>query len=360
MKTTQVFYEKYYEKLFKRVQEASALKVPLTYEDRTKYKELFEDNPKTFFKNATKDFYLMMRHYIKTGKVWRVNCAGKTRHGKSEVAQTWTMIYIDCFNELMLQGVFDGNEKQGINYKLEVLKKFTTADILTSQNNHLYHLREQEKKNELIYGKPTIVDEDRPSSGGLGSYTERVEIENAENITAQAMQSEWQLRPDKFVLINAPYCLFQEKMDFKNKTNWSMLYQVRIDPTVGKPYIFEGWVATPLHEDNDLRIAYNKKKRENIRSVFEGKGDLRLVERQSIALKLSKDEDFSARSSNGAIFKYSKSQQECVLNEWISAGKCSNFNMMEKIEIIDYARLLAEREYDKKNGGVRNGIGNKK
>ena len=353
MQETKIEFQLYYEKIKEKIKYWASQQVPITSYDRVKYHDLFEKYPTVFNYNATKDFYMAMKSYIRKGKRWCINCAGRTRHGKSEVAQTWTMAYIDEYNQALIDGCFKHNEEIGIKYKMQILEKLKAEDVLLSQSNRLYHLRNLERQDSLIYGKPTIVDEDKPSTGGLGSYTEKVEIENSENITAQAMQPEWQLRPDRFVLINAPYGLFQEKMDFEHQVNWSMLYEQRTDPTRKNPFIFKGWVATPLHEDNELRIKYNEAKKENIKAVMEGRGDLRLVERQKIALILSKDETFATRTVNGKTFKYSKDQQECILNEWIVSGKCQSFNMMEKIEIVDYARLLAEKEYQLKNGAQK-------
>jgi len=336
----------YYSKLKKMLIKCSQMRVPISHEDRIKYRDIFEDNPVNFTKNATKYYFMNMRNHIRTGKVWRNNISGRVRHGKSEVAQTWIMLYIDEHNIAIKLNCFVKLKDEGIDYNIEKLKPLSHEDILFSQSNYLYILREEEKTDTMIYGKPRIVDEDQISTGGIGSYSEKLEIDNINNITAQAVQSEYQLRPDKFVLLNAPFGLHQEKMDRKNKINWSMLYEFNTEPLRTKDYIFKGWVATPLHDDKELRIAYNRSKKENIKKVLEGTADLRLLERHKVALELSKNEDFKTRTVNGKTFKYSKTQQNNILNELIIKGIFQNFNAIEKDEIVDYARLIAEREYE--------------
>lgn len=346
--------ENYYDKLKKRLVEVSKLKVPITNHDLKKYFDVFEDNPSSFRYNCTKLFYDHMKNHISNGKVWRINLSGKTRHGKSEVAQSWTMFYIDEFNNALKTGAYDDLEKQGVNYNKKRLSKLKAEQILFSKSNYLYVLREQQKNDKLVYGNPCIVDEDQQSIGGLGSYSERLELDNINNITAQALQSEWQLRPDKFVLKNAPFGLFQEKMDRVNKVNWSMLYEFKTDPTRTKDFIFIGWVATPLHFDDKLRVEYNKIKKQNILNVINGTADLRLLERVKVAKDLASDVLFSMRSTNGKTFKLSKQQREGVLNEWIIDGKCQNFNSIEKQEIVEHATMVCERDYVNKmnDGGV--------
>lgn len=338
----------YYEKLKHKVIELSKLHVPITTLDRKKYQDLFEQNPSGFRNNATKEFYMAMREHVRNGKVWRINCSGKVRHGKSEVAQTWTMLYIDEFNKAITDGCYKDLQKQGIRYTIKQLNKLSNKEILPSQANYLYTLRENERTNKTIYGQPRIVDEDQDSTGGVGSYSERIELENINNITAQALQSEWQLRPDKFVIKNAPYGLHQDKMDRKNKVNWSMLYEFRSDPTRTHDYLFIGWVATPLHEDNKLRKSYNEDKKANIIKVLKGEGDPRLTERVRVATILTKDPLFSKRTESGKSFKLSKQQQESILNEMILKGEIQNFNSIEKFEIIEHARLMIEREIAEK------------
>lgn len=339
----------HYPKLKEKLVFCSSLKVPLTNEDRVKYHEIFDESPLLFGKNVTKYYFMNMRNHIRTGKVWRNNISGRVRHGKSEVAQTWVMLYIDEFNLAIDLKCYDKLKDEGIDYNIQKLNRLSADDILTSQSNYLYILRNEEKENKMVYGKPRIVDEDQMSTGGLGSYSEKLEIDNISNITAQALQSEYQLRPDRFVLLNAPFGLHQEKMDRKNRINWSMLYEFKTDPLRTKDYMFKGWVATPVHTDAELRIEYNFNKKENIKKVIEGTADLRLLERHKVSKLLSENVHFNARSINGKTFKYSKSQQESILNEMIISREVQNFNDMEKNEIVDYARLLAERAYGDAN-----------
>lgn len=335
---------KYYKDLKKAIIECSKLKVPISKEDRYKYKELIEQNPIGFRRNCTKLFYMKMREYVRNAKVWRINESGPTRHGKSEVAQTWTMVQIDEFNQALKDGCFDYLKEQGVKYKQQILKPLKAEDILFSQSNYLYMLREEQRTEKIIYGNIRIIDEDEEKMGGTGLYSERVELKNINNITAQALQNEWQLRPDKFVLLNAPFGLHQEKMDRRNKVNWSMLYEFKSDPTRTRDYIFLGWVATPLHTDNNLRIKYNELKKINIIKVLSGKGDDRLNERYKVAKLLADDDFFNERTFSNKRFVLSKQQQESILNEWILQGKVQNFNNVEKFEIIEHARLILEKD----------------
>jgi len=334
----------YYNYLKKRIIACSKLKVPITKSDRYKYRELIEQNPVGFRKNYTKYFYMKMREYVRHGKVWRINLSGTTRHGKSEVAQTWTMVHIDEFNKAIKDNCFEYLKQQGVKYKQQHLNKLTAEDIMFSQSSYLYNIREAERTNNIIFGKSHIIDEDEQSIGGTGSYSERLELKNINNITAQALQNEYQLRPDKFILLNAPFGLHQEKMDRVNKINWSMLYEFKSDPTRTRDYVFLGWVATPLHDDKALRIAYNERKQKNILKVLSGSGDERLNERVRIATLLTDNEFFNARTFTNKGFVLSKQQQESILNEWILEGKVQNFNSVEKYEIVEHARLLIEKE----------------
>lgn len=334
----------YYEKLKEKLKKCSGLRIPITRHDRYKYNDLAIQHPQEFNRNATKLFFDQMKNHIWNGKVWRINCSGKTRHGKSEVAQTWTMLYIDEFNNALKSGAYKELEAQGVVYKQETLKKLCVDSILFSQSNYLYTLRQKEKEDDLIYGRSWIIDEDEESIGGVGSYSERLEIKNLNNITAQALQSEWQLRPDKFVLSNSPFGLFQEKMDRVNKVNWSMLYEFKSDPTRTKDYVFIGWVATPLHDDQEFRIKYNEKKKENIKKVYQGSADLRLIERVRVAEILARNELFATLSTNEKTFKLSRQQQESILNEMVMDREVQNFNSVEKSEIIEHARMIIMKE----------------
>lgn len=357
MVDTKVKYKRYYGDLFKRLRQVSKMKVPLTLNDRIKYREILEETPQNFFKNSTKDFYMEMRRYIREGKVWRINCSGRVRHGKSEIAQTWTMFYIDEFNIGLIDGCYEDLAKQGIHYNQEILKPLTPKEnILFSQSNYLYDLREKQKSDKIIFGFPRIVDEDMSSMGGVGSYSEKIELENVNNITAQSLQSEFQLRPDRFVLMTAPFGLHQEKMDRVNKVNWSMLYEFNTEPMRTRDYQFVGWVGTPLHTYSEVRVKYNEMKKENIQKVYEGTADLRMLERVKVAEMLSKDDYFSMRSANGKVFKLSKGQQEAILQSWIIEKKVQNFNSMELMEIIEYARMLSEKDFLK--GQIQNGVRN--
>lgn len=339
-------YKRIYQKLFDKIKQCSMLKVPLTHEDMEKFKAIFEKNPQMFYKNATKYYFLNLRKSVREGKVWRNNISGPVRHGKSEVAQVGSMIYIDEFNQALSDGCFDFHKEQGIEYQKGILKPLKASiNILFSQSNYLYDLREKQKENKLIYGFMRIVDEDQDSIGGIGSYSERIELTNVNNVTAQSLQAEYQLRPDRFVLQSARFGLHQEKMDRKNRINWSMLYERNTDPLRTEEYIFKGWVAFPLHDDEELRKEYNMLKKENINKVYEGTADLRMLERVKVAKSLSDDENFASRNVSGKTFKYSKGQQKSILTDWIIEKKCQNFNEMEQLEIIEHARMLAEKKY---------------
>ena len=141
----------YYKELKKRVQECAKLKVPITRHDRLKFNDVFQQNPQGFTRNCTELFFKQMKIHIRNGKVWRINCSGKTRHGKTEVSQTWTMLHIDEWNKALKDGCFKELESQGVKYKQEKLSKLRTDEILFSKSNYLYNLREQVKKNNYFY-----------------------------------------------------------------------------------------------------------------------------------------------------------------------------------------------------------------
>jgi hypothetical protein len=337
----------YYEQELKALQKCSKIIVPVTKEDRIKYSDLYNADPHAFKTNKTEFYYMQMKQTVCNGKVQRIQIMGKPRHGKSEVAQFWTMLLIDVHNYAVEHNLFDRLKKQGVEYQIKILPKLNMSQILFSRSNFLYNLRKKQKEGNLILGEPSIVDEDESSIGGLGSMSEKIEMTNIDNIVAQAIQHEHQLRPDKFTLTNSNFCLFQEKMDRENRINWSMLYELRNEPNSNVLYKFLGWVASPLHFDDELRIEYNKMKKQNIIAVIEGTNDLRLIERVNVAKQLCTDEMFKQRTPNGKMFKLSVYQHECILNEWILAKKIQNFNIMEKQEIVQHARMIAERDYIK-------------
>ncbi len=201
-----------------------------------------------------------------------------------------------------------------------------------------------EKESKLCFGQIWQIDEAREAVGGLGTFSEELELKNINNIVAKFMQSEIWITPVKFQTRNVPYSLYAYQKDIKNRANWCLLYKIEMNPGQMFTYNFLGWVRIPLHKNQKLREEYNEKKNLWIKEEIGGSAEKRVRERQKVADMLSKDELFCQLTPSMKRFVLSKDQQLVLLERYITSGKTQRWNEMEMVRIINDARLLVQEE----------------
>jgi hypothetical protein len=334
-------------------------KIPeLSKKDLLVLKDLRTKSAVAFYSNVTNFLISEMEDYIKDARCWRLAIMGETRGGKSETGQTCAVIYRSIFNKYLKAGRFDTQDIfiDGTFKKSEI--DLTINHICSNQGNYIFTLRRAYKEGWIKFGQIWIIDEHRKSIGGIGSYSEMIDLKNVNNIIAKFMQAEIWIQPLQFETNNTPYGLYIYKKDIDERINWCLLYKIQRNAIGGVEFNFMGWVSLPLHEDVKLREAYNMKKNLWIKQEMEGTVDERVIERKKTARELSEDPDFSLRTVSGKTFKLSKSQQVTVLEDWIISKKTQNWNQVEKEMIIEEARKIAETKYIREEGAKQNGKSN--
>ena len=258
--------------------------------------------------------------------------------GKSEVGTTIALQYVQFFNQAMKEGKYDKVDLFKEKDFKKVPIKFGTENICGGQSDYIYTLREQNKQGKMLFGQVWQIDETKDKIGGIGSFSELIEIRNMNNIVAKFMQAEIWITPLKFETRNAPFGLLVYKKDIVKRENWCLLY--KIDNTAkGVDYHFMGWVNIPLHKDEKLRQEYNLKKNTWIKQEISGTGDKRIEERRKVADMLSKDPIFSEMNEKGTRFSLSKEQQLAYMEKLVAEEKIQNFNEVEKYRIMEDARM---------------------
>ena len=318
----------------------------LTYKDYVTLDKLRSRFPVQFYRNVTKFFISEMANYIRDARVWRISIRGETRSGKSEVGMTLALLYTQYFNALLESGYFDNIDifKEGILKKNKI--RFTPSFILGSQSDYIYEIRERQKNKKLNFGQIWQIDENRENIGGLGSFSEELEIKNINNIIAKFMQSEIWITPLKFLTRNAPYGILVYKKDVVNRVNWCLLYKIETVQGGGlHDFIFLGWLKVPLHKNERLRRAYNKKKNAWIQNEIAGVVDKRMQERKKVSQMLADDVLFKTLSKSGKSFMLSKEQQISILEKYIIEGKTQRWNESEMFRIVDEARMIVMRRH---------------
>jgi len=298
-----------------------------------------------FYQNVTSFFIGQMSDYIKDSRVWRIVIMGETRGGKSETAMTIAKLYVNIFNQCLKKDHFKQVDVDRF-LKLEPLS-FNIDYIMGSQSEYIYTLREKQKNRQLKFGQAWQIDENRENVGGLGTYSETLDLANINNIVAKFMQSELWLTPIRLQKRNAPYGLYVYQKDIKNRVNWCLLYKIEMGVKGTMEYIFLGWVKVPLHHDDCLRNEYNLKKNKWISSEIEGTVDKRVIQRKHAAEQLSKDVVFGELSPSGKSFKLSKDMQMALLEQYIIEGKTQRWNELEMYRIISEARMLVMQNVTK-------------
>jgi len=319
----------------------------LTKKDYMVLENIRMQNMRAFNSNVTSFYLQEMYNYIKGKRVWRTSIMGETRSGKSEVGSTIGITYTKYFNKLLLQGHFDDLDlfvkdkfsKNELNFKV--------YNVCANQSVYIQRLRESLKTKKLSFGQIWQIDERKDKIGGLGSFSEQLELKNINNIIAKFMQSEIWISPDQLENRNAPYGLYCYQKDEVNRVNWCLLYKIDRTVSLGINYTFMGWVKIPLHKNVKFRSDYNDAKDEWINREIEGSSDERMSLRKKTSVLLSKDEFFSKGhfSDNGNfVFSLSKSQQISILEDYILDGKSQKWNELEMFRIIDEARMIVLKE----------------
>jgi len=312
--------------------------------------ELREKYPRQFFSNRNEFFVGEMHKYIKQLQVWRVSIMGETRAGKSETAQTICFKHKELFNIELKNPNYLKKIRSKIDKDIRVEPlNFSVENIMESQSEYLYKIRELGAKNELKFGQIWLIDENSERDG-LGSWSEKNELNNINNIVAKFCQCEVWSTPRRMVEANAPYGLLMFKKDVINLCNWALLYKIDMTPE-GIQYKFLGWLKIPLHSNVEHRKNYELKKSAWIKKVISGGADDRMVLRHKVATQLAEDELFAEiklTSKGTKTFERSSKQQKSVLEDWIILGKCQNFNELEKEQIVSLAQDFAKRKWSEK------------
>jgi len=309
--------------------------------------ELITNYPREFYTDMTGFFITQMNHYIDTGMVWRVSIMGPTRIGKSEIGSSICFLYKKRLNKNIKKGVYKQNSVLNTMFESGDIRheeiEFNTEFVYGSPSEYMTKQKERAKNDEIRFGQIHQVDEDKKSSGGLGTMSQAIEIQNINNISAKFMQCEVWITPDYMITKNAPFGLRAYKKDYENRLNHCLLYKIEMNTNGNADFKFLGWVSMPLHPYDKFRIAYNKIKDGWIKGEIEGKGDARSESRFNVAKMLSESNMFSLKES-GKMFKYSKAERIAYLEQLILKGEVQSFNEIEKCRIIDQATLLKKTQ----------------
>jgi len=318
----------------------------LTQSDYVVLKELRTNYPQSFYTNRTRFYIQEMYRYIDDHRVWRSSIMGETRVGKSEVASTVCLLYKQHYNKNVTSGLYSNLDVQ--KYMPIQPIEFTISYVMPNQSDYIYTLRETQKQKKMVFGQIWQIDEDKEKIGGMGSFSELLELQNLNNICAKFMQSEIWITPAKLLTRNCPYGLYVYKKDIENRVSWCLLYKIDMGTGGGATFAFLGWVKIPLHNDEAFRDAYNQKKNEWIEKEIQGGGDPRIMERKKAAQILSEDKFFRAKTESGKSFVLTKGQQHSIALDYVMQQKIHRFNEAELFMIIEEARLIVQKEQLKK------------
>ena len=319
-------------------------KVPL----RKVHKEILRDVmlkfPQSFNRITNHFLWFELWRYIYEKRVFRVSIKGETRGGKSELTQTIGINYYRIFNRLFELGHFDDIDVKGI--KKEKID-FSIDNIHDNQSVYIDKIKSRARDDELVFGEFNIIDEDKESYGGLGSFSEQQDLTNINNIVARFMLSEAWIRPDAFLKRNTPYGIQVLIKDYENRLNWGLLFKVEMESLGIPEFTLLGWVAIGLHEDKDLRVKYEAKKDGWINEELKGGVSPRIRARHKASEVLADDERFcegKVTKSGLVVFKRTPEQQKIILELLMGEGKIAVFNETEMERIVQHARIIKEKK----------------
>lgn len=329
----------------------------LTREDYQNLQGLRAFNPVAFYTDYTQTFLKNMDKGIRNSELQRISIMGKPRTGKSEVASTLAFFYVKRFNKALEDGCFKEIDViSGNDVKLEPLR-FETENVFGSQADYIDELKRRFNQKELRFGQVWQIDESRDSPGGLGSFSDTIDLKNIVNIVPKFMQSELWLTPPKLDRRNCYWGINVYKKDIKNKVNYCLLYEVLYNPKGIEDYVFRGWLRIPLHKYDGFRKEYNLKKNEWIKQELAGFKSRRDQRRIKASEVLVEDPDYRAEMfGTGDVkggYRINKVQQMAILKKIMleDRWKLGTFNELEIIHIVEYARRLYSLELAKKEMG---------
>lgn len=314
------------------------------------FQDIRQIYPAIFMKNRTKFFYSEMWRYAYEKKVFRFTTMGETRGGKSEIDQTLALNYARIYNGLFRLGHYkniDITYQDGTKIKLQEIN-INTDTIHANQSAYLYYLRDKTRKRELVFAQMHIIDEDKENTGGIGTFSEEMEEANLNNIVAKFMQNEGWIRPKRFLDVNAPYGINCMIKDESNLMNWGLLYKIEMDSAGLREQNFLGWIGIALHDDQELRIAYQQKKNLWIEQELKGTINERAHRRRQAVETLLNDPEVTkhAIDKNGKVkWHHGIEAMKFLVEEAIMKEKIDNFNDTEIERIVHGVRALGEKKY---------------
>ena len=270
---------------------------------------------------------------------------GETRGGKSEIGSTIGFVYVKYFNQLFAEGHFNVKMlkdmiKEGVQLRPLV---FSIDYVYDNQQVYKQKLKERNRNNDISFGQIHQIDEEKMSTGGIGSISDMLESENLNNIIAKFGQSEIWVKPLQLETKNCSFGLKVIKKDEVHRVNWSLLFRMEQEPTGATSFKFLGWVKIPLHHDEKFRQEYNLMKNEWIKKEISGRIDERMAQRTQTARLLVKSFPAYFEFNDKGRHKYSKDEHISLLDMLIESGKIDiNFNYTEKLDIIIKARMMSE------------------
>ena len=319
-------------------------RVPLKKVHREILRDVMFKYPSSFNRIANHFLWFELWRYIYEKRVFRTSIKGETRGGKSEGVQTIAINYYRIFNKLYEMGHFDDIKVQGIK-KAKI--DFGIDNIHDNQSVYVNNIKARARENDLVFGEFNIIDEDKDSYGGLGSFSEQQDITNINNIVAKFMLSEAWIRPDAFLRRNTPYGIQFLIKDYENRLNWGLLFKIEMESLGIPEFTLLGWVAIGLHKDDELREAYEAKKDSWIAEELAGGVSPRIKARHLASKTLSDDERFCEAKTTKAgeiVFKRTPEQQKIILELLMGEGLIPVFNETEMERIVQHARIIKEKE----------------
>jgi hypothetical protein len=104
-----------------------------------------------------------------------------------------------------------------------------------------------------------------------------------------------------------------------------------------------GWVAIPLHHDDDFRKEYNQMKNKWINKEISGRSNERSnLHSECARLLLQKYPQYFKMNEGGKFDKNPNSQGVCIKQMFMDGITTSDFNETEKYEIVLEARFIVE------------------
>jgi len=326
------------------------LRVPLRPLHYIILEEIRKTFPGFFRRLRNTFFYSEMWRYAYERKVFRVTIMGETRGGKSEQAQTISINWCRIFNALSLEGHYkDIHILYSDATPLKTgLIEIGIEHIHANQSAYLYYLRDTTRAMQLQFGQMHIIDEDRENPGGIGSFSEEMEVENLNNIVAKFMQCEIWITPRRFQIMNTPYGLNCMIKDEKNRTNWSLIYKIEMNSSGIREQNFLGWTGIALHSEKKLRDLYQEKKNQWIEQELKGTINQRAHRRMAAIEFLLTDKNFiqHAESKHGQLrWHHGVDAMKFLVEKAMMEQKVDQFNDTEIERIVYGARALGEERF---------------